>query len=128
MVDEYSRLSAICEEISRIEGVSPTLYSDNYSDLYFLEVFSSRATKARGMQMIKELTGASKVVAFGDNLNDIEMLKTADIGIAVGAGTDIAMDAADIVLMKSGLTDAAAAFRLSAVTVAIAEPVPAAVA
>ena len=101
MVDEYSRLSAICEEISRIEGVSPTLYSDNYSDLYFLEVFSSRATKARGMQMIKELTGASKVVAFGDNLNDIEMLKTADIGIAVGDAAPQVREIADIVIGNS---------------------------
>lgn len=101
MVDEYSRLSAICEEISRIEGVSPTLYSDNYSDLYFLEVFSSRATKARGMQMIKELTGASKAVAFGDNLNDIEMLKTADIGIAVGDAAPQVREIADIVIGNS---------------------------
>lgn len=101
MVDEYDKLAAICKEISHIQGVSPTLYSDNYSDLYFLEVFSSRATKARGMQKIKELTGASKVVAFGDNLNDIEMLRNADIGIAVGDAAPQVKEIADIVIGNS---------------------------
>ena len=101
MVDEYARLKAIYEEIRKIAGVRATLYSDNYSDLYFLEVFSSNATKAKGMQRIKELTGADKVVAFGDNLNDIEMLESADIGIAVGDAAEETKKCADLVIGNS---------------------------
>ena len=101
MVDEYERLYPIYKMISEIPGVLPTLYSDNYSKLYFLEVFSSKATKARGMMKIKDLVGADRVVAFGDNLNDIEMLQTADVGIAVGDAVDEVKKSADLIIGES---------------------------
>ena len=66
--------------------------------------------------VIRELKTQGKVMMVGDGINDAPALTRADIGAAIGAGTDIAIDAADVVLMKSRLSDVPAAIRLSRAT------------
>ncbi len=73
----------------------------------------ANVTPAEKEKVIRELKKTENVAMVGDGINDAPALTSADIGIAIGAGTDIAIDAADIVLMKNTISDVPAAIRLS---------------
>lgn len=68
-------------------------------------------------KVIRKLKESGKVLMIGDGINDAPALTSADIGMAIGAGTDVAIDAADVVLMNGSLKDAVAAIRLSRATI-----------
>ena len=73
-------------------------YLDVYNGAWYLEIFSHKASKANGIRFIREHYGFSKVVAFGDNLNDLPMFEQADVKVAVGNARDEVKAAADYVI------------------------------
>ena len=78
-----------------------------------IECFKADVLPQGKLAWIEELKKQGKVAMIGDGINDAPALTSADVGIAIGAGSDIAIDSADVVLMKGTLLDAVAAIRLS---------------
>lgn len=76
--DSYEKIKAIAEEIKCIEGITVNYYEDVYEDCYFLEAYSNKASKANGIKYLSKYIDYSKVICFGDNLNDIPMFELAD--------------------------------------------------
>ena len=87
-------------------------YRDNYSDMYFLEIISGDVTKASGALEVKNIIGADKIVAFGDNLNDIPLFEIADESYAV-SNAEEALKAIATGVIGSNDEDAVAEFILN---------------
>lgn len=88
----------VAEKLKKIPEISFAFYKDSYCDDWLIEIFSRSASKAQGALDIKKLTGADSITAFGDNLNDLVMLGSADCAIAVGNAVDEVKHAANIVI------------------------------
>ncbi len=83
MIDTQALLEPIYQRLCGDGRTAASLYRDNYSDLWYLEIYSAQASKAAGARAVMNACGADRMVAFGDNLNDMEMLKAAHEGYAV---------------------------------------------
>lgn len=86
--DNYEKIKAIAEEVKCIEGITVNYYKDVYEDCYFLEAYSSEASKANGIKYLSKYIEYSKVICFGDNLNDIPMFELANEAYATANATE----------------------------------------
>lgn len=83
LCDRYEDLIKITAEIDKMPELSYSFYKDTYTAYWFLEVFNAKASKADGLRIVKEYTGADEAVAFGDNNNDLPLFAAADRKYAV---------------------------------------------
>ncbi len=105
---------SICahEMVKNSVTCSPLCYNDIYGpEIAVAEVFASQATKARGVNTLAQSIGATRIVAFGDNINDLPMLRAADVAVAVENAVDEVKKAADIII-GSNNADSVARFIL----------------
>lgn len=79
-------------------GFARNIQKDTYDDSIWYEIYDKRASKANSVLQVKELVGADRLVTFGDNLNDLSMIKAADIGIAVENACPELRAAADVII------------------------------
>lgn len=86
--DKYEKIKAIAEEIECIDGITVNYYEDVYEDCYFLEAYSNKASKANGIKYLSKYIDYSKVICFGDNLNDIPMFELADESYATANASE----------------------------------------
>lgn len=94
-----SAIKTAAEAIRQATDCYASWYPDTYHPgLSLLEVFAPQVSKAYGLRRLKERLGADRVVAFGDNLNDIPMLQTADLAVAVDNAADEVKQAANIII------------------------------
>ncbi|MGN0468476.1 MAG: HAD family hydrolase [Acutalibacteraceae bacterium] len=82
-LDKKENIESIYHEILKNDNVDCNFYPDNYCDEYFLEIFHKGVSKASGALEVKEMLGADKIIAFGDNMNDIALFEKADEAYAV---------------------------------------------
>lgn len=92
---DHEKMLPIYQTVKEIPGADCAFYKDSYTDYWYLETFSSEASKANGVKFLREQYGFDRVVAFGDNLNDLSMFSQADVRVAVGNAVEELRLAAD---------------------------------
>lgn len=99
---EKDVIVTVAERLRAVSDCYISYYKDTYVEgLWLLEIFAPGVSKAAGVAQLKKHLGADRVVAFGDNLNDIPMLQAADIGVAVENALPEVKAIADIVIGKN---------------------------
>ena len=93
---EYEKLLPLKNEISQINGAECAFYKDTYTDKWYLEVFSDKASKANGLKFLREEYNFQYITCFGDNYNDLPMFEASDFRIAVGNAHRIVIESADL--------------------------------
>lgn len=97
--DAYDRLDRIRDRLTALPGIACTLYKDNYMENnWYLEIFSAEAGKDKGARRLQALIGADRLVAFGDNSNDLPLFAAADVACCVASGRPDARAAADVIV------------------------------
>ncbi|MCI8361377.1 MAG: HAD hydrolase family protein [Clostridiales bacterium] len=98
-IDTPDVILPLYEAVRRIPGLDAVCYPDNYdSRYYFLETFSQEAGKWKGIRRLADAYGFDRIVALGDNLNDLEMLRRAHVGVAVANAQPQVLQAADKII------------------------------
>lgn len=93
------RLDPVYEAVRQIAGISVAYYRDVYEpEIWYLEISAPDASKYHGIQKVRKLTGAKRVVGFGDNLNDLPLFRACDEKIAVGNAAEELKALADTVI------------------------------
>ena len=109
MLDKKEKLEKIHEGMLKIKGLSCNFYRDNYTGCYFLEAMKDNVNKASGSLELKNMLGIDRIVAFGDNINDIPLFKLADECYAVENACD-ELKAIATGIIQSNDSDAVAHF------------------
>lgn len=91
-------LDEVVEKLKTIPEIDFAYYKDSYSDDWLIEIYSHTASKANGAKEVKEIVGADKITAFGDNLNDIIMLNGADTAVAVSNAVPQVKEISDVII------------------------------
>ena len=94
---DYEKMLPVYRTVKEIAGADCAFYKDSYTDYWYLETFSEEASKANGVKFLRERYGFDRVVAFGDNYNDLSMFSQADIKVAVGNAVEEIRRAADFI-------------------------------
>lgn len=96
---DYGSITALAGELRELTDCYVSYYKDIYlPDLWLLEVFARGVSKAEGVRRLRDRLGVERVVAFGDNLNDIPMLRVADVAVAVDNALPETKAAADVII------------------------------